>query len=221
MLAAMAGPIEPLPPFGPGDSARLRVSDADRHKVADLLRDAAGEGRLDIDELDERLEATYAAKTYADLVPITADLPVVGPVAAAALPQPTSSLPAARYETTIAVMGGATRSGLWEIGESHTAFAMCAGIELDLREARFAAKETVIYANAFWAGIDVIVNESTHVIVEGIGIMGAFDQARDKVPPRIAPESPVVRVKGVALMAGVTVVRKPMPGQAKGFLRRR
>ena len=55
--------------------ADLRVSDADRNKVADLLRDAAGEGRIDLDELEERLEATYAAKTYADLVPITHDLP--------------------------------------------------------------------------------------------------------------------------------------------------
>ena len=58
---------------GRPDSAR--VSDDDRHKVAEILREAAGEGRIDFEELDERLEATYAAKTYADLVPITVDLP--------------------------------------------------------------------------------------------------------------------------------------------------
>ena len=75
----MAAPLEPRPPYQPGDPSLLRVSDADRHKVADILRDAAGEGRLEIDELDERLEATYAAKTYADLVPITADLPAIPP----------------------------------------------------------------------------------------------------------------------------------------------
>jgi len=62
-------------PLDPRDPALLRVSDADRHKVAEILRQAAGEGRLDLDELDERLESAYAAKTYADLVPITADLP--------------------------------------------------------------------------------------------------------------------------------------------------
>ena len=70
----------------------------------------------------------------------------------------------------------------------------------------------MIYANAIWAGIDIIVNEYTHVIVEGIGIMGGFDQGRDKVEPSLGPDSPTVRVKGVALMAGVTVERKPMPG---------
>ena len=48
---------------GPGT---LRVSDTDRHQVAEILRQAAGEGRIDLTRLDERLEATYAAKTYAD-----------------------------------------------------------------------------------------------------------------------------------------------------------
>ena len=52
-----------------GTTRQLRVSDEDRHKVAEILREAAGEGRIDLEELDERLEATYAAKTYADLVP--------------------------------------------------------------------------------------------------------------------------------------------------------
>src|SRR6188508_243851 len=62
-----------------GDPSRLRISDADRHRVGEVLREAAGEGRLDIEELEERLEAAYAAKTYGDLVPLTADLPVALP----------------------------------------------------------------------------------------------------------------------------------------------
>ena len=64
------GEIENRPP----DPSMLRISDSDRQKVADVLRDAAGEGRIDLEELDERLELTWGAKTYADLVPITADL---------------------------------------------------------------------------------------------------------------------------------------------------
>ena len=201
-------------PLDPRDPALLRVSDADRHKVAEILRQAAGEGRLDLDELDERLESAYAAKTYADLIPITADLPVRG---SEQMPSPGPQqagplVPATRHDSTLAFMGGASRKGLWEVGASHTAFAMWAGITLDLREARLTSRETVIYANAIWAGIDIIVNARTHVIVDGIGIMGGFEQARDKVAPEIGPDSPVLRVKGVALMAGVSVQRKPMPG---------
>jgi hypothetical protein len=53
----------------------LRVSDADRDRVADRLRAATGEGRLSADELEERLEAAFAARTAAELAPLTADLP--------------------------------------------------------------------------------------------------------------------------------------------------
>ena len=56
-----------------------RASDAEREAVADRLRTAAGDGRLDPDELDERLTAAYAARTTAELVPLTADLPAAPP----------------------------------------------------------------------------------------------------------------------------------------------
>ena len=213
----MVGPPDRYDPSG-RDPALMRVSDSDRHKVAEILREAAGEGRLELDELDERLESTYAAKTYADLVPITADLPVRGQQhpPAAPHPQPVAPLlPAARHDSTWSILGGATRKGLWELGPTHTAFALCAGVDLDLREARFTSRETIIYANAIWAGIDIVVNPYTHVVVDGIGIMGAFEQARDKAEPVLGPESPVVRIKGFALMAGVTVQRRPMPGSPK------
>ena len=55
--------------------SELRISDADRDRVADRLRFAAGEGRLSSDELEERLEAAFAARTDAELAPLTADLP--------------------------------------------------------------------------------------------------------------------------------------------------
>jgi Domain of unknown function (DUF1707) len=59
------------------DPSEHRVSDADREAVADRLRTAAGDGRLDPDELEERVAAAYAARTRGDLLPLTADLPDV------------------------------------------------------------------------------------------------------------------------------------------------
>jgi Domain of unknown function (DUF1707) len=53
----------------------LRIGDADRERVADRLRRAAGEGRLTPEELEERLEAAFAARTEAELTPLVADLP--------------------------------------------------------------------------------------------------------------------------------------------------
>jgi hypothetical protein len=52
-----------------------RAADADREQTADRLREAAGDGRLDQDELEERLEAALGAKTYGELAVLTQDLP--------------------------------------------------------------------------------------------------------------------------------------------------
>jgi hypothetical protein len=206
------------------DPARLRISDEDRHAVAEVLRHAAGEGRIDLEELDERLEAAYAAKTYGDLVPITADLP------AAATPRPVVPPVSARppvptggptYTSSFAVMSDCSRRGVLEVPAKHNVFTLKGGVTLDLREARFAARETTIEAYAIMAGVDIVVNPWTRVLVEGVGIMGDFSEARSKVEAELTPDSPVVRVRGLALMAGVSVKRKGMPGERPRLLRGR
>jgi hypothetical protein len=53
--------------------SELRASDADRDRVAERLRAAAGEGRLTADELEERLERAFSARTGAELEPLTSD----------------------------------------------------------------------------------------------------------------------------------------------------
>jgi hypothetical protein len=58
-----------------GEPGKMRASDSDRDRVADLLNVAYSEGRLSKDEYDGRLEATFAARTYADLDQIVTDLP--------------------------------------------------------------------------------------------------------------------------------------------------
>jgi len=88
---------------------QMRAADADRQRVADQLHEALGEGRLDLHEYDERLRDAYAAKTYADLDRLLADLPNAAPVAApvpAPVPEPA---PLTRRE------GGATSSWLAQI----------------------------------------------------------------------------------------------------------
>ena len=199
------------------DPAQLRVSDDDRHKVAEILRQAAGDGRIDLDELDERLEATYAAKTYADLVPITVDLPTHEP---SGPPVPRRDvLPATTtHNSSMAVMGECKRQGAWLVPARHTAFALMGGVTLDLRSATFAERDITITANAIMGEVKVIVDAGTNVVVSGVPIMGEFHQAKDKIAPQLGPESPVVRVKGMALMASVSVQRLPPPGTPRKIL---
>ncbi|CAL9517559.1 hypothetical protein SUDANB108_03794 [Streptomyces sp. enrichment culture] len=72
----MPGEISPTrKQHGPGSTPDLRASHADRDRVVDVLRIAAGDGLLTADELDERLETALSARTLKELAPLTADLP--------------------------------------------------------------------------------------------------------------------------------------------------
>ncbi|MCK2143397.1 DUF1707 domain-containing protein, partial [Streptomyces sp. WAC00276] len=63
------------PPAPPTAEAELRASDADRDRIADLLRDALAEGRLTAEEHSERIDGVYAARTLGELEPLVRDLP--------------------------------------------------------------------------------------------------------------------------------------------------
>ena len=194
----------------PGGRRHLRVSDADREQAADLLRMAAGDGRLTLDELDERLTAAYAAKTYADLESVTSDLP--GPGVSAPAVRASGSFPASRIggvpatATAIAIMSGARRVGHWVVPSRFTCFALMGGIELDLRDAQFSEREVTIQAFCLMGGVSIIAPDDIDVDVSGVGFMGGFDHQASG-PGR--PGAPRVRVIGFAMMGGVDVKRKP------------
>ena len=144
-------------------------------------------------------------------MPITADLPAgrehPRPAARIATPGTATS-----YDSSVAVLGGTTRRGVWEIGATHTAVAVMGGVELDLTEALFTSRQTELRAFTFWGGIDITVGPRTRVVVDGVGIMGGFAQSSDEVEPEVDEASPVLRVTGVALMGGVNVKRRrPRP----------
>src|SRR3954469_15354429 len=69
----------------------VRASDDDRERTAEQLRGAAAHGRISVDELEERLQAAYGARTQGELVPLVADLPAAGERPAGGGPPPRSS----------------------------------------------------------------------------------------------------------------------------------
>ncbi|GAB2815910.1 DUF1707 domain-containing protein [Actinocorallia aurea] len=77
-------------------SPEMRASDRDRDRFAEVLRDNYAQGRLNLDELNERLERAYAAKTLGDLETLTADLPA----------KDMYDLPIPASETTVATRKG-------------------------------------------------------------------------------------------------------------------
>jgi hypothetical protein len=67
--------MTPEEPAMDTDRNALRASDAERTETAEMLRRHHAEGRLDTDELEERIERCYAAKTRGELDALTDDLP--------------------------------------------------------------------------------------------------------------------------------------------------
>ncbi|MFD7314982.1 DUF1707 domain-containing protein [Streptomyces sp. NPDC059883] len=93
----------------PYPSPDTRASDAERERVAERLREAVAEGRLDMEEFDERLEAAFKARTHGELAPLVRDLPAPGTTTDVAL-APGTSL-GARGETGVGGVGGVSGAG--------------------------------------------------------------------------------------------------------------
>lgn len=198
------------------DAPELRASDADRERVAEVLRDAVAEGRLDMAEFEERLDATYRARTYGELAPITRDLPVAG-VTAPSVPLAKDPAGGGSWadrivggegtsRAAVAVMSGFQRKGRWTVPRAFTCFAFWGGGELDLREANFAAGEVRINCVMIMGGMNIVVPPGVEVEVRGFGLMGGFDHSEEGVPGD--PGAPRVIVSGFAFWGGVGVERK-------------
>ncbi|MFD7294669.1 DUF1707 domain-containing protein [Streptomyces sp. NPDC059897] len=207
-----------LPRPSTGSQPELRASDADRELVAERLRDALAEGRLDMEEFGERLDAAYQARTYGELAPLTKDLPVgaggaPGPVSFVKEPLPEGAVDwpsRIRGEATstwgVGIMSGFQRKGRWTAPRRFNCFAFWGGGEIDLREADFEAREVVINCVALMGGMNVIVPPGVAVVVRGIGIMGGFDHSEEGVPGDAG--APRVVITGFAFWGGVGVERK-------------
>jgi len=128
-----------LPPSDPADAAR--AADADREAVAERLRVAAGEGRIDLAELDDRLGQAYGARTYGQLRALVADLPVqsVSERGADALAEPETLV----LKTTAPNI---KQSGRWVVPQRITAETTSGIITIDFTQATCAHREVAVEA---------------------------------------------------------------------------
>jgi uncharacterized protein DUF1707 len=191
----------------PDHRPELRIADVDRDRAAEVLREAHAQGRITVDELDERLTSVYSAKTFADLVPVTHDLPAVGEAAADPKTPARSRIGGTpRFRMSLAILGGASRDGAWVVPPEYKAIATLGGIKLDLSDATFAEAETIIRAYAVLGGMEITVPADAEVDVGAVGIMGGIDHGGEG--PGV-PGGPLIRIVGVAVMGGIEVKRAP------------
>lgn len=202
------------PEAAPVAEAELRASDADRERVAELLRDAYAEGRLTMEEHAERIEAAYEARTFGELAPLTRDLPADSGTISMEKPPLNRArrpaMPPARQEspTMLAVFGGAERKGRWRVGSHLKAVAVFGGVDIDLTDAVFESPEVVIEVTAIFGGVDIKVPENVSLHGGGVGVFGGFSVHEQTAAD---PYAPVVRVKGAAVFGGCEA--KPRRGK--------
>jgi Domain of unknown function (DUF1707)/Cell wall-active antibiotics response 4TMS YvqF len=184
----------------------VRASDAEREETVVRLRDAAGEGRLTLEELAERVGAADGARTRADLERLVADLPAAGQ----ALEPAAGASPAAQpVRRLFGILGGDTLSGPVRLGAELRVFNLMGGADLDLTQAVLTEGELTIHVFSLWGGSNIIVPSGVHVEHRGRALLG-WDEvdplAEDEQPP---PGAPVVRIRSVSVMAGNDVKRGP------------
>lgn len=136
--------------------AAVRVSDDDRNAVIDLIQDAAGRGFLTIDELESRIELATAAKTRAELEPLTADLPAPGSAVASA--------PA----VVGATLSKTRRQGYWEVPGRLIVNVTLGKVVLDFTQAKLTTPAVEVEVTGTLASIEVVVPAGMRVDISGL-----------------------------------------------------
>jgi hypothetical protein len=175
----------------------VRASDAEREAVVARLQTAAGEGRLALEELADRLERALSAATRPELEVLTADLPE----------QSAPAPPAAKARRWIVgIMGGGDHKGRWRIASRCNVVNVMGGADLDLTGAVVEGPETAIQVFSLMGGSNIVVPDGVHVELSGFAFMGGNALKLEDGPPP-PPGAPVVRVRAYSIMGGTDVKR--------------
>ncbi|WP_052850951.1 DUF1707 SHOCT-like domain-containing protein [Streptomyces avicenniae] len=185
----------PEPAPRPESAPALRASHDDRDAVVEQLRDAAAEGRIDLDELDARLEQALKSKTLDELAVLTADLPK--PHA------PTSQPP-------LVLKGGwhgASRGpGRWDVPGRVIAHGGMGGVTVDFSRAECRLTEVAVEAYGEASGVTIVIPDGWAADTSGMD--PGFGGLKDKTTPDRLPGTPLIRLSGTGGAAGV-VIRHP------------
>ena len=188
----------------------LRASHADRDQVVELLRVAAGDGRLSADELDDRLERALTARTYAELKVLTADLPAT-PGTAVVPPGAGAVSAAAKDLVRIHVHGSsALRDGPWVVPKELDVKVKGGAVTLDFTEAVITQPLLRITAEVRGGGLKLITRPGIVVEAGDIALHGGGVTLTE--PP--GPDVPVqlrIEIAGSVYGAGITAGPPPAP----------
>jgi hypothetical protein len=168
--------------------ASQRAGDADRDAVAEILRVAATEGRIDLSELDERLGLAYGAKTYGELDALVADLPGGAERGTLALRTTTADI---------------RQAGRWVVPKLITAESTTGWITIDFTQATCAHREVTVEVVTKTAWLELIVPWGW---AARVGPLGTYTgHISNKAADTPDPGAPTVTVTGEPLFGYIRI----------------
>jgi hypothetical protein len=170
-----------------------RAADTDREVAVTRLQEAAVDGRLDLSELEARLDAVYLAKTRADLAALTADLPAVQ----------VSNIPVLDLKTK---SGALRKKGYWQVPAQIIAECNSGSIKLDFTEAECIHHEVTIKVSVKSGSVVLVVPQGWSVDLDQASATSG--SVKNKIRERPRPGAPMLRVSGTAT-SGVIKARYP------------
>ena len=220
MVPTMSLPI----PLEPKDPREMRVSHEDRDRVSEALRVAAGDGRLSIEELEERLEQAMAARTYADLEPLVSDLPGLGGGALAAAARVLAAPVAPKDVQRVKRVGGSVKfQGAWLVPKALDLDLRGGSVLLDFTTATLGAPLTEVNVSLHGGSLRIVVPPGFAVDANEVEMRGG--SVRDRTlkagyasAPGYAATHRIVVTGRIA--GGSVVITPPREPKRPGRLRR-
>jgi hypothetical protein len=160
------------------DQGALRASHADRDHIVELLRVAAGDGRLSPEELDERLDLALTARTYAELAVLVADLPAVGTAGSPATAVPSATAQPKELVRLHCASGNAKRNGRWAVPARMDLRVTSGNITLDFTQAEIAQPTLHIDAEVRSGHITLITKPGIVVDADDVSVRSGHVKVR-------------------------------------------
>ncbi|MFF2085519.1 DUF1707 domain-containing protein [Nocardia sp. NPDC058176] len=202
---------------GPVADRELRVSDAEREHVGQLLQRAVGLGMLSLGEFTERMDTALGAKTRGELNAVLVDLPgmrVAGTPQPAAMPRPAP--PGGSTPGLIrSRLSGVNRRGPWQVPPVLHLNNLMSSVTLDFTEAVMQTQIVEIRMDDYCTSLTLLVPSAATVDLNGLDLVGSSANNKVRTGPPIGPLHLVVHGR---VRFGSVTAKYPLMVQWRRFL---
>jgi hypothetical protein len=198
---------------GGSEDGGIRASDAERDATVERLRDAAGEGRLTLEEFSDRMEQATAARTRTDLDRLVTDLPATtGPAGGGSgtVVAPGSSGAPSWH---ISPIGGLSVSGPWRMGRHVVVISLIGGADLDLSQAELAARDVTLTKVSIIGGVHARIPNGIRVDASGLSLLGGTSV---EGAPDPGPGAPTIHIRAFSIIGGIRIRRGSSGRRSRG-----